>query len=226
MPNQPNKCPACGTLATGRYCAQCGAALGARSLRPRERRAWQAAAVASILVLGLLVVLVWRDKASAEPAVTEPAVGATPAGPPDLSTMSPRERFDRLYQRVMGAAETGDTATVARFAPMVFAAYGQLDTVDADARYHAALLRLHLQNDTAAAFRLADTILATNPRHLFGFLIQGTAALLAGNDGLLRRAQAALLAAWDQEMKAGRLEYRDHQKMLDQFHSAALATRR
>jgi hypothetical protein len=171
-----------------------------------------------------LVALVLREKASAETPAADAAASAPPA-PPDLSTMSPRERFDRLYQRVMGAAQTGDTATVARFAPMVFAAYSQLDTVDADARYHAALLHLHLQNDTAAAFRLADTILSTNPHHLFGFLIQGTAAQLAGDLPRLERARRALLAAWEPERQAARPEYRDHQKMLDQFHAAALAAK-
>jgi hypothetical protein len=180
-------------------------------------------AVASILVLVLLVVLVWRDKASAETAAADPAVSAAAPGPPDLSTMSPRERFDRLYRRVMGAAETGDTATVARFAPMVFAAYDQLDTVDADARYHAAVLHLHVRGDTAAALRLADSILATHPRHLFGFLIRGTAAQLAGDQLLLERARTAFLAAWDQELPAGRPEYRDHQTMLDQFRATAKA---
>jgi hypothetical protein len=225
MANQPTKCQACGAMGTGRFCAQCGAALGSATLPRRERRAWQAAAVAAILVFGLLVVLVWRDKASAETRTAE-ETASPPAAPPDLSTMSARERFDRLYQRVMVAAQTGDTATVARFAPMVFAAYHQLDTVDADARYHAALLHLHLQNDTAAAFRLADTILATNPRHLFGFLIQGTAAQLGGNLPRLARARKALLAAWDAEQRAARPEYRDHQKMLDQFRAAALASER
>ena len=139
--------------------------------------------------------------------------------------MSPRERFDRLYRRVLGAAESGDTATVARFAPMVFAAYSQLDTVDADARYHAAVLQLHVAGDTAAALRLADSILAVSPHHLFGFLIRGTAAKLAGNPRLLREAQLDFTAAWDRELKAGRPEYRDHRAMLDQFRAAALEGR-
>ena len=224
MVNQPNKCSACGTLGTGRYCAQCGKVLGGgtHSQRPRERRAWGTAAAASLLVLGLLLVLVWRDKDSAAAGGN---AAASPA-PPDLSNMSPRERFDRLYQRVMGAAQTGDTTTVTRFAPMVFAAYAQLDTVDADARYHAALLHLHLQADTAAALRLADSILAASPRHLFGFLIQGTAGQLAGNPKRLERARAGLLAAWAAEMQAGRPEYRDHQAMLERFRATALESRR
>jgi hypothetical protein len=180
------------------------------------------AGVGSILVLVLLVALVLREKSTAS-AAAEPTAAAVASAPPDLSTMTPRERFDRLYRRVMGAAETGDTATVARFAPMVFAAYGQLDTVDADARYHAALLYLHLQGDTATALRLADSILASNPRHLFGFLIQGTAAQLTGNQRLLARARSAFLAAWDRELQADRPEYRDHRAMLDQFRNAASA---
>lgn len=135
--------------------------------------------------------------------------------------MSPRERFDRLYNRVMRAAEQGDSGTVARFSPMAFLAYGQLDTVDADARYHAAVLRLHVQGDTGAALRLADTIQMSNPRHLFAFLVRGTAARLIGNDRLLGRANADYLAAWDPEMQAGRPEYRDHQAMLEQFREMA-----
>lgn len=88
-----------------------------------------------------------------------------------------------------------------------------------------ALLYLHLQGDTLSALRLADSILAANPDHLFGFLIQGTAAQLAGNQRLLQRAWDALVASWDREMKVGRSEYRDHQPMLDRFRAAALASR-
>jgi hypothetical protein len=135
--------------------------------------------------------------------------------------MSPRERFDRLYNRVMRAAEQGDSGTVTRFAPMAFLAYDQLESVDADARYHAAVLRLHVRGDTAGALRLADSIQMANPRHLFAFLIRGTAARLTRNDRLLQRANADFLAAWDQEMKAGRPEYRDHQTMLEQFRDRA-----
>ena len=71
-----------------------------------------------------------------------------------------------------------------------------LDSVDADARYHAAVLWLHVRGDTAAALRLADTILAEHPKHLFGFLVRATAGRLAGDERLLRRATADFLAAW------------------------------
>ncbi|HEV8613750.1 MAG TPA: hypothetical protein VGQ73_09565 [Gemmatimonadales bacterium] len=175
-----------------------------------------------MLVLVLLTFMVLRERASAASAAAAPAPRSETALP-DLSTMTPRERFDRLYNRVMSAAESGDTATVSRFGPMVVAAYGQLDTVDADVRYHAAVLQLHVQGNTAAALRLADSILMATPGHLFGFLIRGTAAQLSGNAALLKRARADFLKAWDREMKATRPEYRDHQLMLDQFHAAASA---
>jgi len=137
--------------------------------------------------------------------------------------MTPRERFDRLYNRVMRAAEGGDSGTVARFSPMAIMAFGQLDSVDADVRYHAAVLQLHVRGDTAAALRLADSILAIQPHHLFGYLIRGTAARLAGDQRLLARAHSDFLSAWEAETRANRPEYRDHQAMLDQFRAAATA---
>ena len=180
-----------------------------------------------------LVALVWtarQERASAPPpaaAAAAPLAAGTGEGvPPDLSTMSPRERFDRLYRRVMGAAQKGDSATTARFAPMALLAYAQLDTVDAEARYRAAVLQLHLRGDTAAALRLADTVLAANPHHLFGFLIRGTVARMSGDARLLDRAYDGFLAGWEAEMKAARPEYADHRPMLEQFHEAAVESRR
>lgn len=169
-----------------------------------------------------MVIWVLRDRQPPAANLAAQAPVASEEGtPPDISSMSPRERFDRLYNRVMRAAEQGDSATVSRFSPMAFLAYGQLDSVDADARYHAAVLKLHVQGDTAGALRLADTIQMSNPRHLFAFLIRGTAAQLTRNDRLLQRANADFLAAWDDEMKASRPEYRDHEVMLKQFREKA-----
>lgn len=214
-------CPSCGASGDGRYCSQCGTSLGGAA-PSRQRRAWIAAS--GLLLVSVLVVL-WalaRRPAAVTPAA--PARASAPAAaPPDLSRMTPRERFDRLYRRVLGAAETGDTATAARFAPMAFTAYGQLDSADADARYQAAVLHLHVQGDTASALRLADTVLAANSHHLLGHLIRAMAARLVGDQLLLERAEAGLLKSWDAEMKAARPEYAAHRGMLEQFHAAASA---
>ena len=217
-------CPACGAATPGKYCTQCGTPIGggggggAAFLGQREQRTWRVAAIVALLSLIGVIALVVRSR-QAEPPSPPASAEASPLF--SLDGLTGRARFDSLYNLVMRSAENGDTLTVARFAPIAFRAYSELEAVDTDARYHAAVLRLHVQGDTSAALGLADSILAASPSHLFGFLIRGTAARLTGNDPVLRRAQADFLRAWPGETTAGRPEYRDHQTMLDQFRSAA-----
>jgi hypothetical protein len=147
----PRQCPGCQAELSpqARFCHRCGrpAAGGAAPAAPRsERTAWLFAGTLSVLLVGLIVYKVAADK----PAPTVPAMGnagaiaeASPPGgtgpAPDISQMSPRERFDRLFNRIMSAAERRDSAEVGRFTPMALGAYAQLDRFDADARYHAAV---------------------------------------------------------------------------------------
>jgi hypothetical protein len=149
--------------------------------------------------------------------VSDPAAEGTP---PDISNMSPRERFNRLYNRVMTAAQTGDEATVTRFTPMALMAYAQLDTVDADARYHAALLQVH-SGDVTGPSALADTILKQNPGHLFGYIVRGTVARWQKDDKALAKAYAGFMEHYDAEMKAKRPEYDEHKISIDDFHKSA-----
>jgi hypothetical protein len=139
--------------------------------------------------------------------------------------MSPRERFNRLYNRIMTAAQAGDQTTAERFMPMALMAYAQLDTVDADARYHAALLRAHT-GDMETSRALADTILAQNPGHLFGYVIRGTVARFRKDDKELNAAYSGYLKRYDEELRAGRQEYGEHRTALEDFHRAALEARR
>jgi len=134
--------------------------------------------------------------------------------------MSPRERFDRLYNRIMRAAESGDENTVTQFSPMALMAYQQLDTVDADARFHAALIKLHT-GDVAGAKALGDTVLLKSPGHLFGYIILGTVARFQKDDAEYKREQAAFLKHYDTEMKAQRQEYADHSRSVEDFKKAA-----
>jgi hypothetical protein len=158
----------------------------------------------------------------ANPGATQgPFAGGASAGrAPDISAMSPRERFDRLFNRVMAAAERGDSVAVVSFMPMALGAYNQLDTVDVDARYHAALLLLHLDS-VRAALALADTIEAVQPGHLFGYLVRGAAADRAQSDTMRRQAYRDFLAHYGAEQQAGRLEYREHQAAIDDFRKKA-----
>lgn len=178
--------------------------------------------------MALILVIVWKAQPAAQPGPAAAAQEAPFAGgagngtPPDLSTMTPREQFDRLYNRIMSASEQGDTATANRFSPMAMTAYQNLPAadVDADARYHMAMLKLHT-GDVKGAQALADSILKIQPNHLFGFVLNAGIARFEKDDAKLRRNYSAYLKALDAEMKAGRPEYQDHKTMLDSFTKTA-----
>lgn len=224
----PAACPACGTplSADARFCRGCGRALGsagvdpsARTSGPADRRPWIVAGAAMAALLGLLLFTL----AGSQPGPPPPAAGAVEmdAGtPPDISRMTPRERFDRLYERVLRASQEGDQATVTRFTPMALAAYEMLDSADADARYHAAVLRVHT-GDAEAARALGDTIAAKDPGHLFGYMAQGTSARWRKDTTSLRRAYQGFLERYEAEMKANRPEYAEHRFSVEEFRKAA-----
>jgi hypothetical protein len=190
--------------------------------------------VALLSLIGLTVVRSARAPAapdmanagaqSAQERPGQPQGDGGPAGapgsPPDISQMTPRERFDRLFNRVMQAAEQGDTAQVQRFTPMALGAYAQLDSVNADARYHAAVLRLQV-GDVAGAEALADTLLARSPGHLFGYIVRGTAAEFRGDTAGGRRAGREFLSHYDAERRADRIEYREHEPAIEDFKKKA-----
>ncbi len=243
-------CPACGAAVVGNFCSSCGASLVAQSCdhcraqlspqarfchrcgravtparaRGSERGAWLFACAMCLLLVGAIVYQV----VSKRPAPVAPemanagAVGpdGSPGPAPDISRMTPRERFDRLYNRIMQAAERGDSVQIARFTPMALAAYDQLDSIDADARYHAAVIRLQT-GDLSGARALADTILADAPGHLFGYLIRGTAAQIAKDTAGLSGARADFLAHYDQEMGSKRVEYLEHKPVIEEFKTEA-----
>lgn len=194
-----------------------------------DRRAWFVAAALCAMLVGAIVWRVVREQpAPAVPQMANPGAGGAapadaPTGPaPDISQMTPRERFDRLFNRIMEAAQRGDSAQVLRFTPMALGAYAQLDTLDADARYHAAVLRLQT-GDVAGARALADTILRQSPGHLLGYVVLGSAADLAGNSAAAERARRDFAQHYAAESAAGRPEYRDHAPVIEEFKEGARA---
>jgi multicopper oxidase len=92
-----------------------------------------------------------------------------------------------------------------------------------DARYHAALLKVHTGDDGPRT--LADTILAQTPGHLFGYVVRGTVARFRKDKIELNRAYAGFLKRYDPEMKLARPEYAEHRTSLDDFRRAALNTK-
>ena len=217
-------CAQCGARVGGRFCGQCGAPVAGVPPAARSFTAQWGAVGFAILALIILAVLIVRQPQVPAAALRDSGAGAASAGaaPPDISGLNPRQRFDTLYNVVMRASESGDAARSARFAPMALMAYAQLEDADADARYHAAVLRLHVNGDYKPALLLADTIQASDPQHLFAFMIRGSAGQLAGDQAMVRAAARGFLSAWEREIASGKTEYRDHRIMLDQFRARAL----
>lgn len=227
-------CVGCGTAlaAGGKFCHRCGTAAQGDgvvvSAPPRPGRSptpWIVAGLLTVLAISSVVYAASKRNAAQPPSManagnaaagTSDASGIGPA--PDISNMTPREQFDRLHDRVVGAAERNDTATVIRFWPMASGAYDRLPTGDrdADARYHMAALHL-LVGQFPAALALADTILAMSPNNLTGYYIRGLAAEFQADSAPARAAKAAFRAHFDAEITKPQPEYTHHRPLLDQY---------
>ena len=176
----------------------------------------------TVLLVGLVVFRVVRGTpAPVAPQMANAGNQGAAGAAPDISAMTPRERFDRLFDRLMRAGAEGDSATVVNFSPMALGAYAQLDSVDADARFHAALVEIQV-GDFAGARALADTIEQRDPGHLFGPILLGTLAGLTTDSAGKRAAFKAFLTRYDREMaRTDRPEYLDHRQLLTEFKQAA-----
>lgn len=184
---------------------------------------WAALVVASIALIVALVALFDGARETAAPAASAPfmsSTGPAPGQPPDLSSMSPREAADRLFNRVMAASEQGNTAEVSRFVPMALLAYDNVGMLDNDARYHVALLNL-VSNDVTGARVQVEMLRQSVPNHLLGFLLERQIADRSGKKNNADKTDKAFLAAYDAEIAAGRTEYEDHRNSLERYRAEA-----
>lgn len=188
---------------------------------------WVALAISVVaLVFSLLA---WLDRNNVAPQQSQApfsqplsAPFSSTGQPPDLSTMSPREAADRLFNRVMAASENGNTEEALRFAPMALQSYGQLGSLDNDARYHVALIHLTLR-DTKSARGQVQELKKTSPNHLLALMLEHQIAEQGGDKAAAARAAKTFLGAYDAEVLTARPEYQDHGRSIDRFREAAQA---
>ena len=179
--------------------------------------------VAATIILVAVGAILWKVVGPQAPTPAGGGIGAAqPAtgAPPDISQMTPIERFIRLNDRIMTAAEAGDSATVQSFLPMALSAYAQLPEVDTDSRYHAALLNAEA-GDLPTARAIADTILTAEPTNLIGLVLRGALAEMGGDAATLADARRRFLVAWPTEIEKPKPEYQDHRNVLDAFRAGA-----
>jgi hypothetical protein len=184
-------------------------------MRKAPSLAARLALVGIAALVAVAVGVLFLRRASSPP----PAEPAATSGVPDISQLSPEERFDRLYRRVMQASRSGDTMAT-RLAPMALGAFEMLDSVSADQRYHAALIKLHL-GDAAGARAFGDSILARDSTHLLGHVARGMAYRWERDTVRLKPVYDAFRRHAAAELARGRPEYTEHGMILQEFRQAA-----
>ena len=170
--------------------------------------------VPALAILALIIVVFFRVGSRTDtPAATAsalPAPMATGSGaPPDISSMSPEERADRLFNRVMTYASNGKNDSATFFAPMAMNAIEALAPLGAHGRYDLGLVAL-VAGDPAKAAAQSDTILKARPTHLLGLSLAARAADARGDKAAAKGFRDRLVAAEKSERAAGLQEYSDH----------------
>jgi hypothetical protein len=221
-------CAACGTDLTpgAKFCHRCGAPSGAkadsRSAVAGTDRGLASAlpwAVAAIALLAFIALVAGqhfsRSKTATEGAPADlPAAAQSGGAPPDISQMTPEERAERLYDRVMALNERGRPDSVRFFAPMAMQAYRMLGALNADQRYDLGRIAA-VAGDAPTARAEADSILASQPQHLLGLLLAADAARARGDQGSETSYLRRFVAAEPAERAKQLPEYQQHANEID-----------
>ncbi len=139
---------------------------------------------------------------------------------PDISALTPQERADRLFNRVMRLDSEGHADSVAFFASMAIGAFEALEPLTAHHRYDVGLIAL-ATGDVALAKAHADTILAERPTHLLGLVLAARVADAQRDPAAAAGFRRRLVAGETAERQAGLAEYTDHDADIQQERDAA-----
>jgi hypothetical protein len=179
---------------------------------------WSVAAIALLALVALAAGQRFaraRETPNVETAaMLPPAAAGAPGRAPDISSLSPAERAERLYDRIMGAAERGRADSVRFFMPMAIQAYEALGDLTTDQRYDLGRLA-EVAGDAAVASAQADTILRLHPQHLLGLVLASRAARLRGDDRAAQQYRAQLSRAERSERQKQLPEYLLHQNDIE-----------
>lgn len=245
------QCPGCGKHVAGKFCSHCGTPImstcpacdsdvkpgsrvchecGESLVAPTPRSAqtivpWIAIGIATVALLVSLMAWFGRGDSAARPApMSSPATSMGPASGQsvDLASMTPREAANRLFNRVMIANESGNTAEALKFAPMALQAYDGLGGLDNDARYHVALIDMTTGDIDGARVQI-KMLQRSVPNHLLAFMLEHQIAERNGNKDAAAKAYKGFLAAYDAEIAKQREEYQEHMGSIKRFRAAAQA---
>lgn len=243
-PATGNFCHSCGAKLGGRFCNQCGSQVAGSAGFCNQcgnklaggGSGHRAAAVATVgganlpwwiagaaMFVVIIIVGVSMVRPAGPVAPTGPATGASIGGaPPDLSAMTPREAADRLYSRVMTAAEQGDSMQAQQFMPMAIAAYERAMPLDHDGLFHLSLLQ-RTAGDLETALRTAESILDQDPDYVLGLLAAAQAATELGLEDDAGAYYQHLVDVYDAQVARALPEYEMHSPIMRSARSDAEA---
>src|SRR5687768_4321073 len=214
-------CGGCRSLLSpgARFCHRCGTAVGAPPLaasQPRSAATSLPWVVAAIAMLALVALIAGQRFGGARAPTPTPPTGDAPfaagaaARAPDISNLSPRERADRLFDRMMRLSAEGKTDSVQFFAPMAMSVYQSLGPLDADLRYDFGRVA-EVAGIADIATAQADSILASDSTHLLGLVLAVRASQLRRDNAAAGGYRKRLLAAEPAESAKRLPEYQRHQ---------------
>jgi hypothetical protein len=227
-----------------RYCHRCGTPAGATGGAPARGLAsvlpWAVAALALVSLIALVVGQRFGARTAAAGSATEVLDGANgqgttvisapdspPAGvmprAPDISQLTPGQRAERLYDRIMRENEGGHPENVRAFLPMAIEAYRMIAPLNLDQRYDLGRIA-EVGGDTTLARAEADSILRERPTHLLGLILGAKAARMVGNEPHAKQFDARLVSVAPRERSAALPEYLLHKNDIDAALAAASAS--
>jgi hypothetical protein len=249
---ETTKCAGCdASLSPGaRFCHRCGRPAGAGVKAPSgvspaavstpasSSLPWIVAAIALVCMLAFFAGTFYRSKRGSTldaPQNALPQAGLDDRGQqpdpgseegavraPDISQMSPQERADRLFNKVMILNSQGKSDSVLFFAPMALESYRLLNPMNADQRYDMGRIA-EVAGAIPLASAQADTILQQNPTHLLGLILAARVAALEKDQAKQAGYVKRYLSALESEKSKKLPEYDRHQ---DDIAAAAADARK
>jgi hypothetical protein len=208
-----------------RFCHHCGTPVGGAVEQPAPDRGanaipWIVASIALVALIALVAAQRFRSSSATgatafpQTPLGEVSTDQPMARAPDISQLTPRERADRLFDRIMALNERGRTDSVQFFAQMAIPAYQMVQPLDLDARYDMGRIA-EVAGLADFARAQADTILRAEPNHLLGLVLAIRAARLARDESAASAFERRLVAAEPAERRRNRDEYTRHRADID-----------
>ncbi|HIF56309.1 MAG: zinc ribbon domain-containing protein [bacterium] len=228
-------CQECGAqiTATAKYCNRCGnrnsvsehRAAATATLGGKNLPWWIAGAAMFALIVALATQMMQSGGPSiptASPITSQPGGGAMTGMLPDLSTMTPVEAANRLFNRVMTAVTAGDSTEAQQFMPMAIGAYERARPLDNDGLFHLSMLqRTAMQLE--AALETAEEILEDNSDHLLGLSAAAKAAVELDRGDIAAAYYERVLEVYGSQIEQDIAEYMDHAPITDNLRTEAEA---